>query len=671
MSQARSRRLLVVVTACAASVLGVWAPTAASAVTGPDTRLVSSALDGGPANGWADRPQLSGNGRFVTFDSRATDLVPNGMTTDRSVYERDLVSGATTLVTVAADGSPATGWSSYSWPSDDGRYVAFTSDSPDVVAAGNLRRSVFVRDMVAGATELVSITDAGRPANGASSRPMLSSDGRYVAYSSFATNLSPAGGNGSEQVYVRDRVVRTTTLISQGPGGVLGGATSFRGMVSDDGQTVTFASKAGNLGPVDTNGKEDVYQRNAATGVITRLSLRSDGSDARSGGSRPYMSPDARYVVFNTYDAIGPGDLNGKSDVYVLDRVAGTTTRASVSTTGGDGTGDSLRGFVSNDGRYVFFNSFSSNLVTPDRNGSGDAFVRDLATGVTSLVSVSPTGGPANGQTFRPVPSADGGVVTYLSLARNLVPGDTSVDNQVYVVSRASLPVGSDTGPPSVAVTSPATGSTTTSPFTVTGTASDDRGVDRVAISVRDNVSLLWLQADGTWATTQAKLPATVDQQYTPSTTWSKALSLPTGSYRLVPTAYDDVGTQATTRPYVTFAVSGGSVRPTVAVTASTPGAGVTLSSPARLGGTAADNIAGDRVTVSVKNTASGRVRQAGGTWAARNRFTATLDAPDPGSSGWSISFALSAGMYGLSRTAVDVSGNEIATRPFTSIRAA
>jgi len=446
-------RLTVVVVA--ALIGAMVAPTAAEAAT-PDNVLVSGRsgsgpLGGGPANGPADRPQLSGNGRYVTFDSTATNLDRRDTTADRDVYRRDLVTGQTVLVSVSRSRCASTTpfCNTYSWPSDDGNLIAFTSDEAIITATSPGRR-VYVRNMSTGATQMASVNSNEQPANGASSRPMISGNGRFIAFSSKATNLSSLGGNGTDLVYLRDRELGTTKLVStSSSGGLPTGSTSsgdasesYRGIVSDNGRYVTYSSQAGNIVRGDTNNKEDIFVKDTVTGTTERISIRSNGSAATGGGFRPYMTPNGRYVVFNTYDPIVSADTNGRSDVYMVDRTTSphTITWVSQGKTGTVNTGDSLRGFVSDDGRYAVFNSYANNLADKDFNGGrGDAFIRDVSGRRTYVLSLSTSGGGADGNSFRPVPSSDGSVVTFQSLARNLVSGDTSSGYQIYAVSTATV----------------------------------------------------------------------------------------------------------------------------------------------------------------------------------------------------------------------------------------
>ncbi|WP_435745232.1 TolB family protein [Nocardioides sp. SYSU DS0663] len=663
-------RLLAPVTALALSLgtVAATAPPAAAESGGPDTTLVSAAADGGPADGWADRPQISGNGRYVTFDSNATNLTGGIPYPERRVYRRDLTTGTTQLVSATSSGAPANEWSSFSWPSDDGNLVAFVSDQFDLSTPTARARAVYVRDMAAGTTELVSVSSSEQPANGASSRPMISPDGRYVAFSSYASNLTPEGGNGQEQVFLRDRAAGTTTLVSVATDGGVGNKRSYRGMVSADGRFVAFGSFATDLVGGTNPDVESVFIRDLAAGTTQRVTVRSDGSPAPIGGARPYLSPDARYVVLNTYDPLVSSDTDTYSDVYVWDRTTGAMERQTVSTTGGDSNGDSLRGFITDDGRYTTFNSFATTLTDNDRNSSGDVFLRDRSTGKTTLLSLSWFGGGADGQSFRPVMSNDGSVVAYLSEARNLVEGDRSTDWQVYAVTTASVPTTADTTPASATVTSPEQGQVLPSPVTLRGTATDDRAVDKVFVQVRNNDTGLWLRPDGTWGSGAVRVPTTLANRYAASTGWSVELPLEPGKYGFEVVALDVAGNIPSNRPWTGFTVGTGETADTTAptISVSTPQGGQTVPSPVTYSGTASDDRGVDRVFVQVRDNSTGLWLRPDGTWGdGARRIPVTLANPGATTTDWSIDLALDPGKYGSDVVAFDAASNK-SDKPWT-----
>lgn len=627
------------------------------------TTLVSASSTGVPGNRAADRPQISGNGRYVTFDTASTNIHPGITTWGLRVYRKDLQTGQLTVISTDDAGTPTAEWSSLSWPDDSGNLVAFVSDATLDSAARSIGRNVFVRDVAAGDTELISVSNDGKPVNGASSRPMISRNGRYVAFSSFGSNLTASGGNGQEQVYLRDRLAGTTTLVSKAADGGLGNNRSYRGMVSDNGRYVAWASSASDLVPGTQVNGESIYIRDLATGTTRRASIRP--SDAKPmGGSRPYLSPDGRLVVFNSYSPIVPSDTNGLADVYTYDQFAHTVARESLSVSGGDGSDEALRGFVTDDGAHFVFNSFSGNLVDDDRNSSGDVFFRNRETGRNYLISRSTTGGGADGQSFRPVPDADGSVVTFLSAARNMVAGDTSEGYQVYATDTSALlggvPV--DTAAPVVAVTSPTPGeSVPGEALTITGTLADDTAVVSGWVRLRDDATGLWRQTNGSWGTTAAKLPASLTQPGATSTGWSLALELPAGSYRFEAGGTDRAGNESTGSGAVLFSMRGtpaDTTAPTTQITA--PAAEVTLSDPAvTFSGTAADDRGVTAAWVQVRDNDTNLWLRADGTWdAGARRVPVTLATPDGTSTAWSLGVTLRDGRYGYEMQARDAAGN-------------
>jgi len=668
------RRRTLVLAAVASSLLvslvpfGTGVRAAHADGTPPMNELVSVGLNGVMPNGEADRPQISKDGRYVVFDSLATNLSTDPVRVNvRNIYRRDLLTQQTRVVSIGLGGSSSDNWSSYAWTSGDGRYVAFASDASNLTSGGVGRRSVFVRDMDLGVTERISVTNAGLPANLASTRPMMTPNGRYVLYNSQATNLAAQATNQKDQIYVRDRQLGTTTLVSvAGTGTGVGNGLSYRGMGSDDGRYVVWAARATNLVPNDTNNAEDIFLRDMTTGVTTRVDTTPGGAQVTSGGSRPYLSPDGRYITYNSYAAaLDPTDLGTKSDVYLYDVTTATSTRVSKGLNGADGTGDALRGFVTDNGRYVVFNSFSSNLVRNDTNSTGDCFMRDLTTGVTTRISLPSYGGNANGQTFRPVPSADGGVVTYKGLARNLVGGDTSKGWQIYVVRPLGLAPGGDATAPQATVDTPAQSSTVQNRgVTITGSATDDVAIDIVQARIRDTVSGQYLQPDGSFGAANTPLTADLGARWTSSTTWALHVTLPNGSYGASVTTTDTNKNQNAVRPYRNFKVNAPPDAVAPAATASAPADSVTVTTRAvTFSGQATDDGGAgagvSTVALSVQNPADGTWLQPNGSWgAAQAALPTTLANRGAVSTDWSSTLTLPDGSYAYTVLPTDNSGN-------------
>jgi Tol biopolymer transport system component len=216
-------------------------------------------------------------------------------------------------------------------------------------------------------------------------------------------------------------------------------APSSQSELSLDGRFIAFASGAAGLVPGDTNGKVDVFLRDRVAGTTTRVSVASGGTQGNGRSDLPSISRDGRYVAFfSAATNLVPGDTNGKADIFVRDVVAGSTRRVSIPAGGGQANGDSTFPSISDNGQQVAFGSAASNLVSGDGNGLQDIFVRDLTAATTSRVSVSSTGAGGNGPSISPAISGDGDVVAFVSDATNLVPGDTNGSRDVFARVRST-----------------------------------------------------------------------------------------------------------------------------------------------------------------------------------------------------------------------------------------
>jgi hypothetical protein len=327
---------------------------------------------------------------------------------------------STELVSISSTGEQGNEESHMPCISADGRFVAFSSFASNFVPGDTNAvpwdrwsgSDVFVRDRLTGTIECVSVSSAGEQGNGPSGwdNVAISADGGFVAFSAHASNLVPGDTNGTpgdlfsgSDVFVRDRLARTTERVSVSSTGEQGNGNSGLGSVgiSADGGFVAFWSYADNLVPGDTNGLADVFVRDRLAGTTERVSVSSAGEegDGPSGGDNVAISADGRLVAFGSLAGnLVPGDTNGLADVFVRDRLRGTTERVSVSSASEQANGGS--GWpsvsISSDGRFVAFWSYADNLVTGDTNYCADLFVRDLVAATTERVNVSSTGQQAD-----------------------------------------------------------------------------------------------------------------------------------------------------------------------------------------------------------------------------------------------------------------------------------
>jgi Tol biopolymer transport system component len=352
--------------------------------------------------------------------------------------------------------------------SDDGRHLAFQSTAPLAPLASGFT-DVYVRDRVDGTTILISVGGGGVAANSFSSDAHLSSDGRFVTFSSSASNLVSGDTNGFDDIFVVDRDPdvngifdegnSTTQRVSFTTGGAEANGPCTSPAISADGSWVCFASLANNLVASDANSVGDVFAWSRADGSIRLISLNSASGQGSGSSGVSAISLDGRFIAF---ESLAPnlvaGDGNGARDIFLRDRdpdldgffddLNSTTIRVSVSSAGVQANADCNTPDISDDGQVIAFQSAASNLTAGANNGFAQVFTRMLASSRTELLSRAPGGQPGDGASAFPAVSADGTVIAFESRAANLVMGDTNGWDDVFrvdlisiVLTRASLSV--------------------------------------------------------------------------------------------------------------------------------------------------------------------------------------------------------------------------------------
>jgi flagellin-like hook-associated protein FlgL len=384
---------------------------------------------------------ISADGRYVAFNSTANNLVAGDTNGQQDAFIKDTLTGIVTRVSTDSAGSQATGGSSYVRAiSADGRYVAFDSAASNLVASDtNVRRDVFVKDTATGITTRVSTDSAGNQVSGAGSYvTAISADGRYVVFRSGDANLVVGDTNGQVDIFVKDTMTGVTTRVSTDSSGLqsTGGGADF-GSISADGRYVTFQSSATNLVAGDTNGQQDVFMKDTLTGTTIRISTDSYGNQAAGDSLNGLISADGRYVMFNsTASNLVAGDTNGNTDVFIKDIVTGLTTVVSTASEGTLGNNQSQGRAISADGRYAIILSAATNLVSGDTNARFDYFIKDTATGNTTRINTDSAGGQTTGNVnpfYSAAISADGRYVAFDSSASNLVTGDTNGQRDAFL----------------------------------------------------------------------------------------------------------------------------------------------------------------------------------------------------------------------------------------------
>ena len=364
------------------------------------------------------------------------------------------IGAATTSITTplsSTSGSPGskTSYSFRPWISGDGRYVAFDSDSAALVPGDTNRvRDVFVYDRDNGTLERVSQGAGGKQSNGDSQRPTLSAEGRYVAFWSAADNLIDNDTNTETDCFVHDRRTHETFRVDRGPDDAQANGDCARPVISGDGKLVAFESAATNLEKpgvlnksTDTNKARDVFLRDIEGGTTTRISVTSDGKQGTGESVRPSISSDGRYIAFQSDAPLQADDTNEKTDVYLHDRGSGETTRVSIGPGGVEGGGGSFSPTMSADGMLISYWSNASNLVPDDTNKAGDVFVFDRSDGSTVRISLGAGDVQGDGMSSDPSMSPDGRYVAFWSGATNLVSDDTNAKRDIFLFDRETAAI--------------------------------------------------------------------------------------------------------------------------------------------------------------------------------------------------------------------------------------
>ncbi len=392
---------------------------------------------GAEGNGDSFTSALSADGRFIAFSSTASNLVSEDKNGTSDIFVRDMETGTIDRVSVDSTGLEGNDVSNYPAISADGRFVSFSSKAANLISGDtNGWFDVFVHDRESGETSRVSVASNSAQGNGNSFPSTISADGQFIAFSSRANNLVPKDKNGTFDLFVHNRKTGETMRVSVDSFGVEANDFSYAPTISADGRFVAFSSKASNLVSGDTNDTFDVFVHDMETGETSRVSVGSFNKNANGQSDWPAISADGKYVAFTSKASnLIAGDQNGTFDVFVHNRETGETSRVSIDSLGDEANqnGDSVASALSADGRFVAFTSGASNLTPSDTNGTFDVFVHDRETGATTRVSVDDFGAEGNNSSYISALSADGRVVAFNSKASNMVYGDTNGTSDIFV----------------------------------------------------------------------------------------------------------------------------------------------------------------------------------------------------------------------------------------------
>lgn len=354
---------------------------------------------------------VSADGRYVVFASQASNLVTGDNNGVADVFLRDRINGSTERISRRSDNSESNCASRHASLSADARFVVFSSCGDLIAPASGGRQEVYRYDRANATLELVSRNHAGLRASAGSSDPHVSADGNIVAFTSGATDLL-AGASSGQQIYVRDMTAAITALVSTTAAGQPGNDYSVRPYVSADGSTIAFTSRASNLSSGDANNRLDAFVFQRANAQVERMSLAADGNPAGGGGDAYGLSADGRLALFSSSDAgILPEASTLYRHVFLRDRNRSLTQLIAVP---GDSNRQGSSPTISADGTRIAFISEYRSLQGPYDNQIGSRLY--LHERLTSRYRViTPYLASDYGSTTLPLLSADGNTLSFSS----------------------------------------------------------------------------------------------------------------------------------------------------------------------------------------------------------------------------------------------------------------
>ena len=399
-----------------------------------EIELVSKSNSGAQGNGPSGEPTINAAGTHIAYSSDASNLVAEDTNNAADVFTYAIATGKTARISKQGIETQLNGPSFHPSISSDARYVVFSSLATNAVAGDtNNVEDVFLRDRRESLTTRLSVPADGGQGNGSSRRPTISSNSRYVTFASKASNFAADDLNRADDIFVLDRQMLSLSLVTRSVAPVAG-LNAFSARISADGTQVVFESDASNLVPSDTNETTDIYVRDYTKGQYFKISKSSDGRQPNGFSTNPCISSDGRFVGYTSYASnLVPDDTNYEPDVFVRDRQGLTTVRVNVSTNGDQADYGGITDCqISANGQFVLFSSDASTLVPGDEGFSSDLFIRDLVEGTTEFAVVNSSGERLSSAG---VMNSDGRYIAFVT-RENIAPGDTEFDDDVYLRDR-------------------------------------------------------------------------------------------------------------------------------------------------------------------------------------------------------------------------------------------
>lgn len=378
-------------------------------------------------------PSINNDGNIIVFSSTATDLV-QGLTTNgnRQIYVYDRNTHTTSLITAGPSGTGGNAFSYYPAISSDGNILTFQSEATDLIngfTPVSGRAQIYVYDRTTQTTTLITKGTGGTGGTHDSYMPAISDDGNIITFSSFAKDLiqgiTPIG---FRQVYAYDRNTQTTTLISRGSGNG-GNLFSYEPSISGNGNIITFHSSSNNLinGITTTGIQIFTYYRD--TQITILITPGSAGTGANQYSYNPEISKNGNIITFYSFatDLINGLTPNGNPQIYVYDRNTQTTTIITPGANGNGGNGNSEEPTINGDGNIITFQSTATDLIPGTATTNGwDIFAYNRNTQTTTLITPGANGNGGNEASYHPSVNSDGNIITFQSMATDLIPGITT-----------------------------------------------------------------------------------------------------------------------------------------------------------------------------------------------------------------------------------------------------
>jgi len=388
---------------------------------------------------------LSADGRFLAFDSFATNLVALDFNRHADVFVRDLEQNSTVRISLNSNGVEGSMASTAPSISGDGRFIAFQSYADNLIANDrNFDEDVFVHDRQSGKTECISVGMFGRTGNGRSWSPVISANGHYVCFISRANDLVSADGNWNADVFVYDRWLGSMERISVDSNGFEANSFSESAAMSANGRIIAFCSHASNLVAEDSNSSKDIFVHDRLYGDTKRISLSETGNQANDQSVEPSISADGKWISFTSYAGnLHSSDTNSVSDIYLYDVENNLIEFASRGTGGIISNHPSQQSTLSGDGRFMTFQTGAKNWDSKDKNHKDDIYLYDRRFATQERVSLGEGDVEANWNCMRPSMNANASKVVYATRADSLDDINVDDDNNdkvdVYLYTRENL----------------------------------------------------------------------------------------------------------------------------------------------------------------------------------------------------------------------------------------